>query len=255
MDTAAATQIAVMKDKMVAHIATNTNKIMTIEKIQKELRRLQIELNKLNQENLYIPQPGEVVLVDDSGDDFQPRIFITYSKCSPFPFVCVAKDDEQEYKNGKNHETVTWKLCRRLNGEIVEFGCDKPKQPDYTHLLPDGYEFCDKEQAEKWVKVERLGVNWEAPLGEIYSDLDLVAPKIRKTYRPIRKIKPEPNPYEVDWSNAPKWADSHAFDQDGTGYWYGTTIGRWGWTPFAKKSPFTLPSGLDWKQSKTLRPR
>ena len=210
---------------------------MKIEEIQKELNRLQGELDKLKRKNLYIPQPGEIVEISCDEKNWHVRIFVKYDKNLVNPFVCVNGDgNEARYKDGEQYKTTSWGLCRRLNGEIVEFGCDKPKKPDYTNLLPYGYEFCDA-------------------LGEIYSDLHLVAPKIRKTYRPIREaVASKQNPYAVDWSNAPEWADSHAFDQDGTGYWYGSTIGRWGWTPFAAKSNLTLPSGLDWKQSKTLRP-
>ncbi len=25
---------------------------------------------------------------------------------------------------------------------------------------------------------------------------------------------------EIDWSNAPKWANYHAFDEDGDGFWF-----------------------------------
>ena len=66
----------------------------------------------------------------------------------------------------------------------------------------------------------------------------------------------EPNPYAVDWSNAPEWADVHAFDEDGTGWWFGVIYlneeGEWSFE--ANQSGFTLPPGLDWKQSKTVRP-
>ena len=64
----------------------------------------------------------------------------------------------------------------------------------------------------------------------------------------------EPNPCAVDWSNAPDWADSHAFDKDGEGVWYGTRKGFATWWDERGLSGFTLPSGLDWTKSKTTRP-
>lgn len=67
-------------------------------------------------------------------------------------------------------------------------------------------------------------------------------------------VTTEPNPYAVDWSNAPEWADSHAFDVDGSGFWYGAYIMDFDWIVEIKLSPFTLPSNLDWTKSKTTRP-
>ena len=64
----------------------------------------------------------------------------------------------------------------------------------------------------------------------------------------------EPNPYAVDWSNAPEWADSHCFNDDGTGNWGGFKKYRNNWYLDWLESNFTLPSGLDWKLSKTTRP-
>ena len=249
----------------------------TIEEIQNELNRLQGELDKLKQENLYIPQPGEVVEISCDEKNWYVRIFVKYDKNLVNPFVCVNGDiagNEARYKDGVQYKTTSWGLCRRLNGEIVEFGCDKPQQESkgsfvadsvkadeahdklkYLHLLPDGYEFCDEGQAEKWVKVElnpqegnsqeKLGGIWHIAMNNEWKPF----------YRPIRKIQAEPDSYEVDWSNAPEWADSHAFDGDRKGYWYGADALSGMWCKEVKKSPFTLPSGLDWKQSKTLRPR
>jgi hypothetical protein len=69
-------------------------------------------------------------------------------------------------------------------------------------------------------------------------------------------VTTESNPYAVDWSNAPEWADVHCFNKDGEGFWYGAIISQYyeKWMPNNMYSGFTLPTGLDWKQSKTTRP-
>ena len=137
---------------------------------------------------------------------------------------------------------------------------------DYTHLLPDGYEFCMEEQAEDWVKVElyetqkkqaQVGFTWEPNSREI--DFNY-----KPYYRPIRKIQyhvqvheavtAEPNPYAVDWANAPEWADVHAYDKNEIGVFYGVEQGDSQYKPKWTASGLLLPAGLDWKQSKTVRP-
>jgi hypothetical protein len=67
-------------------------------------------------------------------------------------------------------------------------------------------------------------------------------------------VTTEPNPYAVDWSNAPEWADTHAFDEDGIGIWCGTKKGFITWIEKSESSNFRLPSSLDWTKSKTTRP-
>ena len=61
---------------------------------------------------------------------------------------------------------------------------------DYSHLLPDGYEFCNEEQAEKWVKVECPDWNNpQSPLGIVlpYAEVINFSSKVKSLYRPIRK--------------------------------------------------------------------
>jgi hypothetical protein len=151
---------------------------------------------------------------------------------------------------------------RNLNRSEKPNSCE----PDYTHLLPEGYEFCTEEDAEKWVKVEmnpdipennqqNLGYLWYSPISASSNH-----------YRPIRPIAyhiavheavtAEPDPYQVDWSNAPNWADVHCFDANGKGNWYGVKRDEIEWYRCnIGNSEFTLPSGLDWKQSKRLNPK
>jgi hypothetical protein len=82
-----------------------------------------------------------------------------------------------------------------------------------------------------------------------------------------RPEPPKPTPsYEVDWKDAPTWATCHTFDKNGSGYWnerIPSALRAFGfrqyssWTyheGFSNKSRFTLPKGLDWKQSLTTRP-
>lgn len=65
----------------------------------------------------------------------------------------------------------------------------------------------------------------------------------------------QPNPYAVDWTNAPEWADVHCWDENGNGFWYGIIEGRSSWIPNLQLIGRNLPDGLDWKLSKTFRPR
>jgi hypothetical protein len=110
------------------------------------------------------------------------------------------------------------------------------------------------------VKLHNLDPN-EKPLGSIMQDVK----HMEAFYMPIRQkvqyhvavheaVTTEPNPYAVDWSNAPEWADTHAFDEDGKGRWYGTKKGFVTWIEKSESSNFRLSSNLDWFKSKTTRP-
>lgn len=68
-------------------------------------------------------------------------------------------------------------------------------------------------------------------------------------------ITAEVDPYQVDWSKAPEWADSHSYDSDGIGWWFGSEMLLNAWRGDWDKSNLILPSGLDWKQSKRRRPQ
>jgi hypothetical protein len=67
-------------------------------------------------------------------------------------------------------------------------------------------------------------------------------------------VTAEPDPYQVDWSKAPDYADSHSFQSDGYGWWHGSCLLGNNWADLSEQSGYTLPSGLDWKQSKRRRP-
>ena len=155
-----------------------------------------------------------------------------------------------------------------LQAELDKLKSNLSEKPNsYDHLLPAGYEFCTEEEAKDWVKVElyetqkkqaKIGFRWEPNTIEIDSNY-------KPYYRPIRPIQyhvavheavtAEANPYAVDWSNAPKEADTHAFDKSGKGWFYGLSLNDKFWyADNVGRSPFTLPTGLDWKKSKTTRP-
>lgn len=123
---------------------------------------------------------------------------------------------------------------------------------NYSHLLPEGYEFCAEGEAEKVVKVlmmPSLPEHKQRPLGGVVEpnkDINM------EFYRPIRKTPTAS--YQVDWSNAPEWADVHVFDSRGIGHWIGMTHLNKTWESLGRISGHNLPDGLDWKLSKTYRP-
>jgi hypothetical protein len=138
----------------------------------------------------------------------------------------------------------------------------KPIEPDYSHLLPEGYEFCKEEDAEKWVKVEYES-GWV--LGTIVDKSDstrmniVMSEIIKPFYRPIRPIKYhvavhevvtiEPDPYQPDWIKAPEGTVAHAYDGDGKGYWYSITVVGINFGIQFTASPHT-PSHPAWTGSK-----
>jgi hypothetical protein len=135
--------------------------------------------------------------------------------------------------------------------------------PDYTHLLPDGYEFCQEADAEKWVKVEKVDVNdnYEYPIGHIDNFTCF-----KGRWRPIRRIQYKvttheivtavPDPYMPDWTKAPEWVHAHVFNSEGIGVWLGWTFNKEFelFSSISIGSNNTLPADLDWKQSLRVKP-
>ena len=243
---------------------------MTPNEIQNEMNRLQAELDKLKQADTYFPESGEVVWVSDDLEEWHKRIFIKFLGFKSSPYKCVWENKSNTTKNyllGKNYITSDWAYCRRMDGEIIPFGRDK-YNTDYSLLLPEGYEFCKEEECDEEteimylkVKLHNLDPN-EKPLGSIMQDVK----HMEAFYTPIRQkvqyhvavheaVTTEPNPYSVDWSNAPEKADTHAFDKSGKGWFYGLSFNDMFWYAHnVGRSGHTLPSGLDWTKSKTTRP-
>jgi hypothetical protein len=206
--------------------------------------------------------------------------FIPDWKDAPEDAVCVAMDKEGEFFWYKNipkigrvsfvgdwvckivgHATNTdllptdyWKSTLMMRSDAVK---------DYTHLLPEGYEFCSEEDAEKWVKVENPSkLN---PLGHIWqSIIDPRAGGMQSEYRPIRPIQYKvttheivtavPDPYMPDWSKAPEGTVAHAWDMSGIGRFYYIDMGDPYPTYGNILSNLTLPAALDWKQSLRVKP-
>jgi len=134
--------------------------------------------------------------------------------------------------------------------------------PDFTHLLPDGYEFCSEQDAEKWVKVENPSkLN---PLGHIWQSIIDPPVVMQRDYRPIRPIQYKvttheittavPDPYMPDWSKAPEGTVAHAWDESKVGIWYIVSPEDYEFVKLHEPSPFTLPADLDWKQSLRVKP-
>jgi hypothetical protein len=151
-----------------------------------------------------------------------------------------------------------------LNHSEKPNSCE-PIEPDYTHLLPEGYDFCTEEDAEKWIKVQ---LNLDVPESEqalVGYVWNTPSKPFSKHYRPIRKIQfhisvhesvtAEPDPYQVDWSNAPEGTVAHHYQMDDYGWYDRLTIFQGEWVTISEQSGHTLPSGLDWKKSLRLNPK
>jgi hypothetical protein len=150
-------------------------------------------------------------------------------------------------------------LNKALHNVLVNHAPNVCKSsPDYTHLLPDGYEFCQEADAEKWVKVEKLDVNDndEYPIGHIDNFTCF-----KGRWRPIRPIQYKvttheivtavPDPYQPDWSQAPEGTVAHVFNSRGlNGMWIVKSH-----SVFVFKSAYhQIPPDLDWKQSLRVKP-
>jgi len=150
----------------------------------------------------------------------------------------------------------------KRNGIVEKFkkaASDRLQKPDYTHLLPEGYEFCQEADAEKWVKVKKMLSTTTLSQTEIGHIATSPAKVFKPYYRPIRPIQlneePAPSdPYQPDWAQAPEGTVAHAWDEGGKGYWYliGHGAGKFGHQ--YKSSNLAFPPDLDWKQSLRIKP-
>jgi hypothetical protein len=137
---------------------------------------------------------------------------------------------------------------------------------NYIHLLPEGYEFCTEQDAEKWVKVQlNLDVpkSEQALVGYVWHSPN----KINfKHYRPIRRIQyhvaihesvtAQPDPYQVDWEKAPGGTVAHSYTDTSEGWFEVANIdNNISFSIKAVRSGHLLPSGLDWKQSLRVNPK
>jgi len=77
-----------------------------------------------------------------------------------------------------------------------------------------------------------------------------------------RALKPEQvAEMAIDWSQAPAWAHYHAFDIDGRGGYHELEpyvkkrISCWRSDGYNGPSTYTMPAGVDWRQSLVERPK
>jgi hypothetical protein len=165
------------------------------------------------------------------------------------------KSANDKYKLIPNHppSDKDWTETLEMRPEAIS------DAPDYSHLLPEGYEFCPEQDAVKWVKVDDIGSEFK-----IGCVKDVFYGYVG-TWLPIRPIQYKvttheittaiPDPYMPDWSQAPEGAVAHAWDESGSGFWHIINIDNNRQWKFAYTlSHLTLPPDLDWKQSLRVKP-
>jgi hypothetical protein len=159
-------------------------------------------------------------------------------------------------------------LCEDLDAAVAEMRM-LARNFNVNHIANADNEIIDQETGEAIYKSDWLGFNYDGEHIQIlrFEELD------EKTIRAISNVKgfeyfdevkdeapADKNPYEVDWSNAPKWADAHVFHSDHCGAWIQhdkakpDEFGGWSKCSLARFSEFTLAFDLSWKQSLTTRP-
>ncbi len=267
-------RIAILESEISRLKVANRNNIYRIEAIESHLAEQHKGANFSKLNSSEIPNTCEQYELPD---------FIPDWKDAPEDAVCVAMDrngdwfwwdkiptcdDEMwcimddkkrvccaEATNAHLLPTDYWKSTLMMRPEAIS------NAPDYTHLIPDGYEFCSEADAEKWVKVEMLDVNDNDayPIGHIDNFTCF-----KGRWRPIRPIQYKvtthetvtavPDPYQPDWSQAPEGTVAHAWDMDGSGYWYTRRVSYTRWEGRHISSNLTLPADLDWKQSLRVKP-
>jgi hypothetical protein len=264
-------RIAILESEISRLKVANRNNIYRLEAIESHLaeRHKGANFSKLNSSE--IPNTCEPIKPD----------FIPDWKDAPEDAVCVAMDGNGDWfwYNRKTSGVYGFVFIgapikiagKATNADLLPLNYWKstlmmrPESisdaPDYTHLLPDGYEFCQEADAEKWVKVEKVDVNDndEYPIGHIDNFTCF-----KGRWRPIRPIQYKvttheivtavPDPYMPDWTKAPEGTVSHAWDMDGRGFWCTSRASGKIWVSDYIFSPFTLPADLDWKQSLRVKP-
>jgi len=94
-----------------------------------------------------------------------------------------------EYKLIPNHPATSKHWTETLEARPDA----KPAEPDYSHLLPEGYEFCQEGENDDWVKVELLHksiipIHRQQSIGSVLDDI-FCCDDYKPYYRPIRKVK------------------------------------------------------------------
>jgi uncharacterized small protein (DUF1192 family) len=209
------------------------------------------------------------------------EIVIPDNLCSP----CQSKYSPllpQGYEfceQGEHEKFVKVELFGGVNEEPVGFITDynifigkylpiRKSAPDYSHLLPEGYEFCSEEDAVKWVKVEMMPdstipLKAQGPIGGLLDAINMYK-EITPYYRPIRPIQYKvttheivdavPDPYMPDWSKAPEGTVAHCYNKNKNGFWGIARMGDDRYWADTAYSHHLLPPDLDWKQSLRVKP-
>lgn len=249
-----------------------------IDALRFRIERIESHLAEQHKGASFNPEPPECVANNGvSSEPIKPD-FIPDWKDAPEDAVCVAMDKDGRwywYKNvpDASFDSFIGKWINKFpdiatNAHLLPSDYWKgtlmmrpDAENDYTHLLPDGYEFCQESDAEKWVKVEKMHIDDkdEYELGHIENFTCFTG-----RWKPIRPIQYKvttheivtavPDPYQPDWSKAPDGVVAHAWDANGMGYWYRITSTYEKFRPEHTPSPFTLPPDLDWKQSLRVKP-
>jgi hypothetical protein len=272
-------RIAILESEISRLKVANRNNTYRIEAIESHLAEQHKGANFSKLNSSEIPNTCEAVKPD----------FIPDWKDAPEDAVCVAMDKDGKWHWYDRKPSVIVQCQAFAHGGIISDAGNctnahllppdywkstlmmRPEAisdaPDYTHLLPEGYEFCSEADAEKWVKVE-YEAGW--PLGIVVDITDkfkmdaIMYNHIKPSYRPIRPIQYKvttheivtavPDPYMPDWSQAPEGTVAHAWDEDGRGFWYHASVNGNVWLYCHRKSDLTPPADLDWKQSLRVKP-
>jgi hypothetical protein len=336
-------RIAILEAEISRLKVANRNNIYRIEQIESHLAEQHKGANfsKLNSSEIpnscdpFKPEAPECVANNGVSENMVKPDFIPGWKDAPEDAVCVAMDSDGRwywYKNvpGVSFDSFIGKWINKFpdiatNAHLLPpdywkstlmMRPEAEKEPDYTHLLPEGYEFCDQGEHERFVKVELFGGVNEEPVGFI-TDYNIFIGKylpIRKsapdyshllpegyefceqsvatnwvkvddigsefkigcvkdvfygyvgTWLPIRPIQYKvttheittaiPDPYQPDWSKAPEWTHAHVFNSEGIGVWLGWTFNKEFelFSSISIGSNNNLPPDLDWKQSLRVKP-
>jgi len=249
-------------------IQTKLNEaVMNIQTLQSELDALKTNLSeKPNSCDHYIPQPGEV-------KDYTHLLPTGYEFCS--------EEDAEDWVKVELHEIQKKQAPVGFRWEPNTREIDSNYKPYYRPIRKVQYHVAVHEVVTtepNSYTIEKHGGGWAiykgrdlmhhgANLGQIFDEqlaykiamlLSDKEPEHECTYCGVITSQPDDecykNPYAVDWSQAPEWAEFHMYDETKSGYFKGWVTRGCFWSSSFAPSGFTLPSGLDWTKSKTTRP-
>lgn len=63
----------------------------------------------------FVARRGEKVLVrDEDYQDWDERIFLTCNNGAKYPFICVHRNNEEEFSSGVKYNTTNWKQIKPI---------------------------------------------------------------------------------------------------------------------------------------------